>query len=1430
MIRRRHNDRFARRRTPQQSKNGRPHLYLKRSSCTLLFERLEDRYLLSASTGQGDAASLLNIGPMLDNPAASSALVAGGAMPVVAYEIDAIPPFLQDNTNEQILASGAATPTSPYPLDQTFLLSSFPSATKTIYLDFDGFTTRNTPWNADFQPNIVTLPFDFDNNYIGFSDAELTAIQKIWQRVSEDYRPFQVNVTTQDPGIDALTNAGGLDDTWGVRAAIGGSTNDWYTPVTTLVVGGVAHLGSFTSSIDDPVFIFSGDAGNQPAAIAEAVSHEVGHSLGLNHDGQIRYWQDAMTGEIHEVKLEYYPGHPTPALSPTATTNWAPIMGVAYGKYLTQWSQGEYPNATNIEDDLSIITTQNGFDYRDDDIGNTIAEASAMVVDPLTADLDTSTITGQGIVERNTDVDYFSFTVEGLGELVSFDIQPFSEGPNLDILAKLYSSDGTLIATSNNISKISASFSEQGLLPGTYYISIEGDGRPITYVDPVAHPGPVQDDDTVPDGSDWGYSKYGSLGAYTITGTRKKGLVVGVDFDAAGGATPNNWTLYSGGSSPATLTNLKSEAGQPTPYQLKISSTNSTINTLNSGILGTNIPTHGVPLNEIKGYLNIPTGTLTFEWSNLQSSTVYQVYVFGHSNSAIQNHVTVVGGQWNGTSQVYDFVQTVDQNGMVVGDNAPGHEDLSNYAILVISDLSGKITITVSGANGAPAGVAGLAIAPTKVGSISGQKWNDANGNSNHDSGESALPDWLIYLDLNNDGQLNRTLPQNVTIQAPDVPQALQDYSTVKNEVIVSQVGTITDLNVTLDIEHTFDADVNVFLVSPAGTRVKLFGDIGGSGNNFHNTVLDDEALTAITSSTPPYTGTFRPQNPLSAFDGQNSAGKWTLEVQDDATGDTGTLQGWSLTFSLAGFYLEPFRLTDASGNYSFTKLPAGQYFVRESFTDEQKDAGWAQTLAPSPVTVRSGADVTGVDFGNWVPTTQHGSIQGLKFNDVNSNGTQDSGEAGLADWIIYIDANGNGARDVASSPTTVSATGLPKAITDFSTLNSSVTYSGLGTVFNIEVTLDITHSFVRDLDAYLISPSGRQVELFTAVGGQIGGQLNDFTNLTLSDSAARSIGTLSEADWPYTGAWRPEGLLSDFNGDDAAGTWTLQIRDTAFADQGTLNSWSLKITSGEVYRSTDADGKYSFADLPAGSYNVGEENQASWSQVPPASTTITAATWSNSEWHVTVSGVDNPGDPIPDSHRNVKNVNFGNHQSIALAGDYDRSNVVDASDYVLWRKKLGTSVAAPFDGADGNGNGTVDAADLGVWQAHYGNATPAGAGSLVLAASGSLDAPEASLLLSGDTGLEEATWASSTGRWFDLQSESTSATSVNSRPTYRPATFAANSSDQALLAWLAERGANEVTATDGTTIEPQAANDAESLDNAFESLEAMMLGDNGVV
>lgn len=351
------------------------------------------------------------------------------------------------------------------PLADTFKLHSRPSATKVIYLDFNGHTTSNTPWNQGIG-SFFTPAYDLDGQS-GFSDAELTNIQNIFARVVEDYSPFDVDVTTEEPALEDLRKSGTGDTRWGVRVAIGGSYLDWFKQPA----GGVAYLTSFTWDTDTPCYVFGGDYGTFSKGIAEAVSHEVGHTLGLTHDGRITPAEG------------YYYGHGS------GPTGWAPIMGVGYDRELVQWSKGEYTSANNKQDDLQIITTQNGFDYRVDDYGGTVATAFTPKVTAGTS------ISLAGVIERNTDVDVFRFTT--IGPLKAT-LRPADISPNLDILAEVWDEGGSVLATSNPTAALDASF-DLTVGTGTYYLAISGTGKG----DPLGT----------------GYTKYASLGQYTVSMT-----------------------------------------------------------------------------------------------------------------------------------------------------------------------------------------------------------------------------------------------------------------------------------------------------------------------------------------------------------------------------------------------------------------------------------------------------------------------------------------------------------------------------------------------------------------------------------------------------------------------------------------------------------------------------------------------------------------------------------------------------------------------------------------------------------------------------------------------------------------------------------------------------------------------------------------------
>lgn len=380
--------------------------------------------------------------------------------------------FLGDT---QALLTDLSTPSAPpFPTDQTFLLNSLPGANHTIFLDFDGHVTQNTTWNSAYGDPIVSPAYDTDGNPSSFSANEIEVIQKTWQIVAEDFRPFKVNITTQDPGTAALSYQGTGDTQWGTRVVI---TDDTFANCS---CGGFAYLGSFDDSKDEPVFVFN----TSLTGVAEASSHEVGHALGLYHDGRTN------------PNEEYYWGHGS------GETSWAPIMGAGYNKSVTQWSKGEYYHSNNTgEDDLAIIaslTNGNGFGYRADDHGNSSPTAS-----PLSVSGDS--VSDSGIIDRTNDVDVFSFfTASGN---INFSIIPFYPNYNLDVLAELYDDTGSLVASSNPASLVAATLNTT-VSQGTYYLHIDGIGAGDPY-----------------NSTPTGYAEYGSLGEYNITGTIVPGEV-----------------------------------------------------------------------------------------------------------------------------------------------------------------------------------------------------------------------------------------------------------------------------------------------------------------------------------------------------------------------------------------------------------------------------------------------------------------------------------------------------------------------------------------------------------------------------------------------------------------------------------------------------------------------------------------------------------------------------------------------------------------------------------------------------------------------------------------------------------------------------------------------------------------------------------------
>lgn len=380
--------------------------------------------------------------------------------------------------------SETAVPVSPFPAGLVF--HSRPGAPNVIYLNFTGETVTGTAWNTSLgRDPIPAVAFSTDGDFTTFSDSEQLAIKRIWQRVSEDYAPFNVDVTTERPA------------TLGTRVAnvlITRNTDANGNANPSSSAGGVAYVNVFAGSTYAtyrPAWIYFNNLANDESYISEAASHEAGHNFGLSHDAT--------------TSSSYYGGHGSGDIS------WGPIMGTGYNRNVSQWSKGEYYAANNTEDDLAILSGK--MTYRTDDVGNTAAAATPLVVTSGTNIVSTTPETdptnanpaNKGVIDRSTDVDVFSFNT-GSGP-VSLLVNPWIEpsgitrGGNLDVSIELRDAAGTVLATNNPQDTTWASI-QTNLSAGTYYLFVKNTG----VGDPM-------------NSSPWGYTAYGSLGQYFISGS-----------------------------------------------------------------------------------------------------------------------------------------------------------------------------------------------------------------------------------------------------------------------------------------------------------------------------------------------------------------------------------------------------------------------------------------------------------------------------------------------------------------------------------------------------------------------------------------------------------------------------------------------------------------------------------------------------------------------------------------------------------------------------------------------------------------------------------------------------------------------------------------------------------------------------------------------
>lgn len=317
----------------------------------------------------------------------------------------------------------------------------------------------------------------------------------------------------------------------------------------------------------------------------------------------------------------------------------------------------------------------------------------------------------------------------------------------------------------------------------------------------------------------------------------------------------------------------------------------------------------------------------------------------------------------------------------------------------------------------------------------------------------------------------NPGAPAIATLNVAGVTGAIYDINFSFDGTSCSSTAGST----TVGLDHTFVSDLKITLTSPTGTPVLLINGADSSGNNFCQTVLDDEgggpSIQSVVSGNAPFTGNFTPNAPLATFNGEAPNGNWQLQAQDFFSGDTGNIRAFSLIITPA--------VCDApalTANVSGTKTVSGNFHTGGTVTYTvtlTNTGGLAQadnagheftdvlpaslTLVSANATAGTAVATVGTNTVTWdgalaaingsVTITITATVKNVAGGTVISN-----------QGTISYDADGNGTNESskltddpgvggASDPTSFTAIGLAvNSVTDVATgpfsTGSTMTYT----------------------------------------------------------------------------------------------------------------------------------------------------------------------------------------------------------------------------------------------------------------------------------------------------------------------------------------------------------------------------------------------------
>lgn len=424
----------------------------------------------------------------------------------------------------QAAAGRTAAPAAALTAEETFGLHSKAGSQRTIYLDFDGYTLPSgAAWATGGIPAGTFDAFD-ERETSGtptydpaFTPSELAYVAAVWRVVAEKFSPFDVDVTTEDPGAAALDRSSTDDPTYGTRAVFT-DDRDARGSVCSYGSGGAGCAGiAWVDVFDDvetggpagyyePAWIYTTVADFQldPKQAAETAAHEVGHTLDLLHD--------TTTSEPDG----YYDGH----------DDWYPLMGSS-NREVGQWDDSTYPGAyteQSVKSDIATMTSA-GLATRADDVPGSRALSAAASYDGV---VETRTDTDTFVVDH-TCTDPLTLTASGIGTGQTLDIGLRITAPGGAVTTVDQVSGGTLAA-------LDASRTFATAPAGTWTVEVSGVGAT----------------------ANTNSTDYGSLGQYTLaltdpcppaTGTTAPGRPSGLTTSVA----PRGTTLDVGWTAPGEL-------------------------------------------------------------------------------------------------------------------------------------------------------------------------------------------------------------------------------------------------------------------------------------------------------------------------------------------------------------------------------------------------------------------------------------------------------------------------------------------------------------------------------------------------------------------------------------------------------------------------------------------------------------------------------------------------------------------------------------------------------------------------------------------------------------------------------------------------------------------------------------------------------------